>query len=64
MRVTQAVASLPDAYRRALELALEGLSDEEAAAALEVPTEAINPLLRLAVAKLESLLSSRDGRNE
>jgi DNA-directed RNA polymerase specialized sigma24 family protein len=55
--MTEAVASLPEVYRRALELALEGHSESDVAVTLEVPAEAVHPLLRLAVAKLGTLLS-------
>jgi DNA-directed RNA polymerase specialized sigma24 family protein len=55
--IAEAVTSLPEVYRRALELAFEGRSESDVAVTLEVPAEAVNPLLRLAAAKLASLLT-------
>ena len=54
---TAAIGELPDAYAAALRLRDEDLSNEELAARVGVEVEAVEPLLRLAAAKLASILA-------
>jgi DNA-directed RNA polymerase specialized sigma24 family protein len=58
MDVRSSVEALPEPYARALRAALAGASESELAASVAVPPEAAHNLLRLAVAKLATLLSS------
>ncbi len=54
--VAAAFENLPEVYRDALRLAVGGADADAVAAALDIPAEAVIPLLRLAAAKYETLL--------
>jgi len=51
-----AIAELPEAYATALRLRDENLNDDAIAARLGIESEAVAPLLRVAVAKLDAIL--------
>lgn len=53
------LGALPKAHAALLRGALAGFGDEELAALLGVPRESVRPMLRLAAAKLISLLAER-----
>jgi DNA-directed RNA polymerase specialized sigma24 family protein len=55
---TSALKALPEPYARALRLRAEGLRDAEIAATLDVPTVSVEPLLRIADAKLAALVGA------
>lgn len=57
---TQAMAELPEAYATALRLRDDGLNDAGIAVQLGIPGEAVGPLLRLAVAKLDRVLAASE----
>lgn len=54
--------TLPPAYLTALQRALGGAEEDELAALMDVPVEAVPPLLRVAVAKLATALADQAGR--
>lgn len=54
-----AIAELPEAYATALRLRDENVDDETIAARLGLEVEAVAPLLRIAVAKLDRVLRSQ-----
>jgi hypothetical protein len=56
---TAAIAELPNAYATALRLRDEKLDDEAIAARLGIEVDAVAPLLRIAVAKLDGILRSQ-----
>ena len=56
MDATAAVDALPDPYARALRAALAGEQAEAIADELDVPVESVRNVVRVAVAKLASLL--------
>jgi DNA-directed RNA polymerase specialized sigma24 family protein len=53
----EAIDQLPVNYGRALRLQDRGFSTHDIAVALDIPEEAIRPLLRLAEAKLARILN-------
>jgi DNA-directed RNA polymerase specialized sigma24 family protein len=53
---TAAIAKLPEAYAIALRLRDEHLNNEDIAARLGIEVDAVEPLLRLAAAKLGGIL--------
>jgi DNA-directed RNA polymerase specialized sigma24 family protein len=57
-----AIDRLPEAYANALRLYDQGHNDQAIADCLGVPLEAVGPLLRLATAKLHSILAANDER--
>jgi DNA-directed RNA polymerase specialized sigma24 family protein len=57
MNRTAAIAELPDAYATALRARDEHLSNEEIAAQVNIDIEAVEPLLRIAAAKLGAILA-------
>lgn len=57
-----AIDQLPEAYANALRLYDQGHNDQAIAASLGVAPEAVGPLLRLATAKLHSILTDNDER--
>lgn len=57
-----AIDRLPEAYANALRLHDQGHNDQAIATCLGVPQEAVGPLLRLAAAKLHSILTANDER--
>jgi DNA-directed RNA polymerase specialized sigma24 family protein len=57
MNRTAAIAELPDAYATALRARDEGLSNSAIAARVNIDIEAVEPLLRIAVAKLGAILA-------
>jgi DNA-directed RNA polymerase specialized sigma24 family protein len=59
MNRTAAIAELPDAYAIALRARDEDLSNAEIAARVNVDIEAVEPLLRIAAAKLGAILADR-----
>lgn len=54
---TAAIAELPEAYAAAVRARDEALSNAEIAARLDIEFEAVEPLLRLAAAKLAAILA-------
>ena len=56
---THAIARLPRAYARALALRAQGVDEEGIAADLGIARQAVGVLLRLADAKLASLLDEQ-----
>ncbi len=56
----KAMAALPEAYARALELRELGKSAADIAADLDVPVSAVPTMFRLADAKLRTILESAD----
>lgn len=61
MEPSEAIEQLPAAYAEALRLQQAGREDH-ISARLEIPPEAVGPLLRLAHAKLAALLDSDQAR--
>ena len=57
---TAAIAELPEAYATALRLRDEDVNDETIAVRLGIEVEAVEPLLRLAAAKLDHFLAAND----
>jgi DNA-directed RNA polymerase specialized sigma24 family protein len=57
---TAAIAELPEAYATALRLRDDDVNDEAIAARLGIEVEAVEPLLRLAAAKLNHILTAND----
>jgi DNA-directed RNA polymerase specialized sigma24 family protein len=57
MNRATAIAELPDAYATAVRARDEHLTNEEIAARLGIEIEAVEPLLRIAVAKLDAILA-------
>jgi DNA-directed RNA polymerase specialized sigma24 family protein len=57
MNRTAAIDELPDAYATALRAREEDLSNAEIAARVNIDIEAVEPLLRIAVAKLGAILA-------
>jgi DNA-directed RNA polymerase specialized sigma24 family protein len=55
---TAAIAELPEAYAAALRLRDAGLDDDAIAARLGIEVAGVEPLLRLAAAKLRGILSA------
>jgi DNA-directed RNA polymerase specialized sigma24 family protein len=55
-----AIDSLPEAYANALRLCDQGHDNEAIAARLNLPKEAVGPLLRLAAAKLQAILTANE----
>ena len=55
-----AIDRLPEAYANALRLYDQGHDNQAIAARLDVPPEAVGPLLRLAAAKLQTILAAND----
>ena len=62
MDLSDALAELPDEYSAALRLRLAGASDLAIAAQLDVDPEAVTALLRIASAKLSTLLDEEPTR--
>lgn len=60
----QALAALPQTYARALELRTAGRTPEQIAADLDIPPAAVPALLRLADAKLHTLLHDPSSRRD
>ncbi|HYZ97533.1 MAG TPA: hypothetical protein VE575_02210 [Acidimicrobiales bacterium] len=58
MDLPAALAALPEAYACALRLQLAGATDDAIAAQLDMAPDEVAPLLRLARAKLVTLLST------
>ena len=56
-----AINELPDAYATALRARDEDLSNAEIAARVKIDIEAVEPLLRIAVAKLGAILGDHAG---
>jgi DNA-directed RNA polymerase specialized sigma24 family protein len=61
---TQAMAELPEAYATALRLREAGVDDAGIAERLGTPPDAVGPLLRLAVAKLDRILAANEDAHE
>jgi DNA-directed RNA polymerase specialized sigma24 family protein len=61
---TQAMAKLPEAYSTALRLRDAGVDDAGIAERLGTPPDAVGPLLRLAVAKLDRILAADEDDTE
>ena len=57
-----AIDRLPETYAIALRLREQGCDNEAIAARLSLPPEAVGPLLRLAAAKLQTILSANDSQ--
>jgi DNA-directed RNA polymerase specialized sigma24 family protein len=57
---TAAIDDLPEAYAAALRLRDAGLTDKAIAARLGIEVEAVDALLRVAVAKLAAILAAND----
>jgi len=57
-----AIDRLPETYAIALRLCEQGCDNEAIAARLSLPPEAVGPLLRLAAAKLETILAAEDSQ--
>jgi DNA-directed RNA polymerase specialized sigma24 family protein len=57
---TAAIAQLPETYAAALRLHDNHLDHEQIAAQLDITIEAVEPLLRLASAKLDHILEADD----
>jgi DNA-directed RNA polymerase specialized sigma24 family protein len=57
---TAAMKELPDVYGRALRLRDEGVNAEEIAARLNIEPEAVQPLMRIAAAKLDGILMRQE----
>ena len=55
-----AIDRLPEAYANALRLYDQGHDNEAIAARLNLPPEAVSPLLRLAAAKLQTILAANE----
>jgi len=55
-----AIDRLPEAYANALRLCDQGHDNEAIAARLNLPLEAVGPLLRLAAAKLQTILAANE----
>jgi DNA-directed RNA polymerase specialized sigma24 family protein len=55
-----AIDRLPDAYAAALRLQDEGHDDKAIAARLDLAPTAVGPLLRVAAAKLQSILAATE----
>jgi DNA-directed RNA polymerase specialized sigma24 family protein len=55
-----AIDCLPEAYANALRLYDQGHDNEAIAARLNLPPEAVAPLLRLAAAKLQTILAANE----
>jgi DNA-directed RNA polymerase specialized sigma24 family protein len=55
-----ALARLPDVYAAALRLRGAGADDQAIAEELGMEREAVEPLLRVAVAKLDALMAQED----
>jgi DNA-directed RNA polymerase specialized sigma24 family protein len=55
-----AIDRLPEAYANALRLCDQGHDNEAIAARLNLPPEAVGPLLRLAAAKLQTILTANE----
>jgi hypothetical protein len=60
MNRTAATAELPDAYATRSSRSDDDLSNEELAALLGIELEAVDPFLRIAVAKLGAILAATD----
>jgi DNA-directed RNA polymerase specialized sigma24 family protein len=56
-----AIDRLPEAYANALRLRDQGHDNEAIAARLNISPEAVGPLLRLASAKLQTILAENEG---
>jgi DNA-directed RNA polymerase specialized sigma24 family protein len=59
-----AIAQLPEAYATAIRLRDEELNDQAIAAQLDIEVEAVEPLLRLAAAKLDAILVTTLAQND
>ncbi|HEY1369798.1 MAG TPA: sigma factor-like helix-turn-helix DNA-binding protein [Gaiellaceae bacterium] len=57
-----ALARLPEVYAAALRLRDAGADEQEIARELGMEPEAVEPLLRVAVAKLDALMEQEDAR--
>jgi DNA-directed RNA polymerase specialized sigma24 family protein len=55
----QALCELPEMYAAALRLRDAGLDDDAIAAQLTMPVEGVPPLLRIAAAKLATVMDDR-----
>jgi DNA-directed RNA polymerase specialized sigma24 family protein len=55
-----AIDRLPEAYANALRLYDQGHDNEAIAARLNLPPEAVGPLLHLATAKLQTILTANE----
>ncbi|HEY4852347.1 MAG TPA: sigma factor-like helix-turn-helix DNA-binding protein [Streptosporangiaceae bacterium] len=55
-----AIDRLPEAYATALLLCDQGHDNDAIAARLNLPPEAVGPLLRLAAAKLQTILAANE----
>jgi DNA-directed RNA polymerase specialized sigma24 family protein len=55
-----AIDRLPEAYANALRLYDQGHDNQAIAAQLNLPPEVVGPLLRLAAAKLQTILTSNE----
>ena len=61
---TAAIAELPEAYAIALRLRDDDRNDQTIAARLDIEVEAVEPLLRLAAAKLDAILATRKAQDD
>jgi len=59
-----AIGRLPAAYANALRLYDQGHDNEAIADRLNLPPEAVGPLLRLATAKLQTILAATESHND
>ena len=57
MELGDALAELPPAYARALRLRIEGATELDIAARLDIAPDSVGTLIRLAEAKLAALLA-------
>jgi DNA-directed RNA polymerase specialized sigma24 family protein len=59
-----AIDRLPEAYANALRLCDQGHDNEAIAARLHLAPEAVGPLLRLAAAKLQTILAANEASHD